>query len=243
MREAAAQHRVRVHDDGAIARLVAMLSKDGLALFDGVADQAGLLRLAKALMTIAPHRDSNPSGLTTIADVGGQPRSGFAGFTACALNPHTDRSGTANPPALLVMTCGQPASSGGECIVVDGKAVYDDLAESHPKALKTLGAHRSALFGGAAGYLGSVFANFGDRIMIRLRLDGLAQFSPEVTPWLTTLRATIGRHASTIGLDAGQGYVLDNYRWLHGRRAFIGQRIMYRINGNPLAHWGLESGF
>jgi hypothetical protein len=44
-------------------------------------------------------------------------------------------------------------------------------------------------------------------------------------------------------LNAGQGYILDNHRWLHGRRAFTGQRVMYRVNGNPLPHLGITPGF
>jgi alpha-ketoglutarate-dependent taurine dioxygenase len=114
-----------------------MLSEYGLVLLDGVTDSADLLRLANTIATIVPHRDSDSVGLTTIADLGARRvRSGLAGFSACALNPHTDRSGIAGPPALLMMSCGQPASSGGECTVIDGKAVFDDLAESQPEALK-----------------------------------------------------------------------------------------------------------
>jgi len=110
-------------EDGETATgLVAALAEHGLVLLDSVTDSADLLRLAQSIATIVSHRDSDAAGLTTIADVGGQVRSGFAGFSACALNPHTDRSGTAHPPALLMMVCGQPASSGGECVVIDGKA-------------------------------------------------------------------------------------------------------------------------
>jgi hypothetical protein len=152
-------------------------------------------------------------------------------------------SGLVNPPALLMMACGQPASTGGECVVIDGKAVYDDLAESHPRVAKALSAPRSVLFGGAAGCLSSVFSASGDRITIRLRLDELAQFSPETTRWLPVLRAAIDRHATMVRLDTGQGYILDNHRWLHGRRAFTGQRVMYRVNGNPLPHLGVTPGF
>lgn len=172
-----------------------------------------LLHLARSIATIVPHRDSDAAGLTT------------------------------SPPVLLMMSCGQPANSGGECVVIDGKAVHDDLAESNPKALLALSGPRSVLFGGAAGYLGSIFTRIGDRITIRLRLDELAQFSPEVTHWLPVLRATIDRHVTMFSLDAGQGYILDNYRWLHGRRAFSGQRVMYRVNGNPRPDLELAPGF
>jgi hypothetical protein len=106
-----------------------------------------------------------------------------------------------------------------------------------------LSAPRSALFGGAAGHLGSVFTRTGGRLTLRLRLDELAQFSPDVIHWLPALRATIDHHAQTFRLNAGQGYILDNYRWLHGRRAFTGQRVMYRAHGNPLPHLGITPGF
>jgi len=237
------RYRVNSQDGETVTGLVAALAEHGFGLLDGVTNSDDLLRLAYSIAAIVPHRDGDAAGLTTIADVGGQVRSGFAGFSACALNPHTDRSGIAHPPALLMMACGQPASSGGECVVIDGKAVYDDLVESHPQAAKALSAPRSVLFGGAAGCLGSVFSNSGGRITIRLRLDDLAQFSPETTRWLPVLRVAIDRHATMFRLNAGQGYVLDNHRWLHGRRAFIGQRVMYRVNGNPLPHLGITPGF
>ncbi|MFJ5678081.1 hypothetical protein [Streptomyces sp. NPDC093097] len=34
-------------------------------------------------------------------------------------------------------------------------------------------------------------------------------------------------------LHAGEGYLLDNYRWLHARTAFLGTRRCYRALGNP----------
>jgi len=237
------RYRVNGQDGETATGLVAELAVHGLVLLDDVNSTDHLLRLARSIATVVPHRDSDASGLTTIADIGGQVRSEFAGFSACELNPHTDRSGIANPPALLMMACGRPASSGGECVVIDGKAVYDDLVESHPKAAKALNAPRSVLFGGAAGCLGSVFSPTGDQITVRLRLDDLVQFSPETTRWLPVLRAAIDRHATVFKLNIGQGYILDNHRWLHGRRAFTGQRVMYRVNGNPLPHLGITPGF
>lgn len=115
------RYRVNSQDEGRAAGLAVELAAHGLVLLDDVTSADHLLRLAHSIATIVPHRDSDASGLTTIADIGGQMRSGFAGFSACALNPHTDRSGTVNPPALPMMACGQPASTGGECVVIDGK--------------------------------------------------------------------------------------------------------------------------
>lgn len=154
-----ALERCRVGADG----VPAALAERGLALVEGLTNSSDLLRLAQSIGTIVPHRDSGADGVTTIADLGAERvQSGFAGFSACALNPHTDRSGVDHPPVLLMTSCGQPAVTGGECVLIDGQAVYDDLAESTPDALRAFCAPRSVLFGGAAGYLGSIFTDAED---------------------------------------------------------------------------------
>ena len=238
-------YRSGVHDAWRPTDLVHVLAEHGFVLLDGITDPATLVRLARTIATVVPHPDSSPAGVITDSDLGGEPTHGrFAGFGTCARNPHTDRSGIPTPPALLMMSCGQPAASGGECVVIDGRAIYHELAESVPDAVRALSAPRSAFFGGAAGHLGSIFTNTDDgRVTVRLRLDDLAYFSPEVRRWLPELRAAIDRHAITLSLDAGQGYILQNQRWLHGRRAFLGQRVMYRVVGNPLPHLGIAPGF
>ncbi|WP_309112798.1 TauD/TfdA family dioxygenase [Saccharothrix sp.] len=59
---------------------------------------------------------------------------------------------------------------------------------------------------------------------------------------LVTLRAAIDQHVTDLDLSAGQGYILDNHRWLHGRRAFTGHRVVHRVNANPLPHLGIRTG-
>jgi alpha-ketoglutarate-dependent taurine dioxygenase len=219
------------------------LSRRGLVLVEGLADSADLLRLARSVATVVPHRDSAADGVTTLVDLGSDQNGAFAGFSSCALPPHTDRSGVANPPALLVLGCSQPATSGGQCVLIDGQAVYDTLADTAPDALAALCTPRSVLFGGASGHLGAIFTEYdGGRVTIRLRQDDLVQFSPEVSRWLPRLRAAIARHMHELDLRAGQGYILDNHRWLHGRRAFTGHRVVHRVNANPLPHLGIRTG-
>lgn len=53
----------------------------------------------------------------------------------------------------------------------------------------------------------------------------------------------IERHRVTMMLRPGQGYVLDNYRWLHGRGAFTGDRVFYRVHANPSTASELPRGF
>ncbi len=234
---------VPAHDIGTLARA---LAHHGFATVGDVRSREDVLALAEWLGTIVPHRDSDGDGITTITSLG-QPtsdRSGYAGFGTGALLPHTERSSVPEPPVLQIMVCQQPAETGGECTVVDGAALYTELATAHPEALRALATPRSAFFGGAAGYLGAVFQRADNHaITVRLRLDELARFSPEVTRWLPALREAIDRHTTAFSLPAGQGYVLHNRRWLHGRLAFTGRRAMYRVHVNPSPRWGIPAEF
>ena len=216
------------------------LARTDLAPFDAVPDPASMLALTRQLgAVVVPHRDSRPDGVTIIEDRGAH-AAALAGFTRSSLFPHTDRSGTLDPPALLFTVCGREPTSGGESVLVDGRAVYLDLAENDPPALIALSASRSALFG-ADGHLTSVFTVADSLVSLRFRLDTLARFGPRVEPHIPALRAAIERHAWSIPARAGTGYLLDNRRWLHGRRDFGGPRLVYRILAN-LARPGLIAG-
>jgi len=82
------------------------------------------------------------------------------------------------------------------------------------------------------------------RLRIRLRLDELARFSPEVTRLLPLLRTAIEANTEMFRLCSGDGFLFSNTRWLHGRRRYAGgQRMMLRILGDPLPGTGIEPGF
>lgn len=227
------------------AGVAAGVASDGIARFDRIHTRAQFITLSSSLGTVVSHRDSDSDGITMLQNRGSTSRRmGFGGFGTGALLPHTDRSGLTDPPPLVLVVCGRRATSGGECIAIDGQRVYSDLTASEPEAVEALSQPRTALFGGAAGYLGSVFEHTqGGRIRIRYRRDGLAQFSPEVTRWLPRLDEAIDRHTIRFTLQPGEGYVLHNHRWLHGRTAFTGDRVMYRLSLNPHPEFEIRSGF
>ncbi|MGW4842451.1 TauD/TfdA family dioxygenase [Nocardia brasiliensis] len=227
------------------ARVAARLAADGFARFERISTRTQLVTLGASLGRIIAHRDSDDDGVTTLENRGGIAKKiGYEGFGAGALPPHTDRSGVAEPPALLVVVCGRRSSSGGECVVIDGRGVYVDLAMNDPEAVHALSQPRTALFGGATGHLGSIFEYAqGGRIRVRYRTDRLVKYSPEITRYLPVLAAAIKRHTLHFGLEPGQGYVLHNHRWLHGRTAFTGDRVMYRLSLEPYPDFAIPSGF
>ena len=234
---------VPIRRSAAPENILADLARTGLALVDAVPDPPSMLTLAGCLGAIVlPDRGSGPDGVTVIEDRGAQ-SAAVAGFTRAALFPHTDRSGTLDPPGLLFTVCGREPTGGGESVLVDGRAVYLDLAENDPAALAALSTPRSVMFGGADGHLTSVFATAGSVVSVRFRLDSFARFGPWAEPHVPALRAAIERHAWTVPARTATGYVLDNRRWLHGRHAYTGPRLVYRITANPAQHGMIVGGF
>ncbi len=215
-------------------RVSARLREDGLAVLAGITGRAALTALARELMTIRPHRDAAPDGVTEITDTGAA-AAGYAAFTGAGLIPHTDGTAVADPPQLLLLACVRPAGEGGATLVADGARVAAALAGRHPGALPALSAPKSAWFGTPAdGYLGAVCEPAGPgRMRLRLRLDDLARFSPDAACAVPALRAAISANAVTLRLGPGDGVVLCNTRWLHGREPYAGRRVMLRIRGAP----------
>lgn len=224
-------------------RVVALLREHGLVTFTGITDRAMLVGAARAVMSIRPHRDAGPDGVTVISDTQATDP-GYAAFTDAGLIPHTDGTSLPDPPGLLLLACQQPASQGGNTLLADAARITAALAEQYPDALRALSAPRAAYFGTVSGYLGPVCepADPG-RARIRLRLDDLAMFSAEATPIVPLLRTVITRHLHAIELRAGQGLLISNTRWLHGRDHYTGPRIMLRVLGDPLPSAGIQPGF
>ena len=176
---------------------------DGLALFDGAYDVEAMLAVAGQIMYMTAHPDSDDRRVTTIVDLGpaaDQPNA--RGFGRRELMAHTDRSAVPDPPGLMMLTCAVQARVGGASRFTDGLAVHDDLAVTCPQSLQALSRARSVLFGGAAGHLGAVFTAVpgpgSARVAIRLRLDDLVSFSPDVAEWIPQLTASINRHTLTV---------------------------------------------
>ncbi|MFH8350098.1 TauD/TfdA family dioxygenase [Streptomyces sp. NPDC018045] len=237
------EHYLDLGAPGAVTAVARQITEVGLVTTDGLTSREAVLAAAGLIMEVTAHRDSDPDGLTVIRDTRHhQHRAGFAGLGRDELAVHTESSGVPDPPRLMLLACLQPAPEGGECLLVDGRAVYGHLSQHCPEAALRLGLPRTAYFGAGDGHATQVFTRHADeRVSVRLRQDSLARFNPTIQPHLPQLRAAVAVTQHAMALDVGQGYLIDNHRWLHARRRFTGERLCLRALGH--ARFPLPVGF
>jgi alpha-ketoglutarate-dependent taurine dioxygenase len=222
-------------DDGA-ERLARELSTVGAVVLNGIERAEQLLELMRPLGSIEPHRDSRPDGLTHIqADATQLSRAvassaGHLGFRQDGLFPHTDRSGLPRPPDLLAFWIETQSRVGGSALFVDGYELFERLSQTAPEDLQCLMSPGSAVFKSEGGLIeSSIFSIDEGRLRVRFRFDNMVYLSPAAAKAVDKLVAAVGELTLCERLRSGQGYVVDNTRWLHGRTHFIGARSAYRL--------------
>lgn len=222
--------------------LFANLNKLGLVTFEGVQTTSQIEELALSLGQIRRHRDSNERGITVIAPTKHiKYQNSNLGFTSERLFPHTDGSSERHPPTLVLMVCGKVAEQGGLSVLVDGKAVYEALNRQHPSILNRLKASNSVIFGLEPEYKGAIFEKISnDNYIIRFRFDKWVRFCASLAQDLPILLRSIEAHSFPLALQNGQGFIIQNGRWLHGRSAFTGDRLIYRVLVDVTTHNCLE---
>ncbi|MFF2013819.1 TauD/TfdA family dioxygenase [Streptomyces sp. NPDC058195] len=223
--------------------VVDLLRERGLVMVGGLCSQEAVLSFSRRFMTLVQHRDSGPDGLTVIQDIGERAQlPGLAGLGCGDLAAHTEGSSMGEPPRLLLLVCLEQPDSGGEVVLTDGRDVHAFLSRRYPEAVELMSRPGVAYYGDGGGRPSRIFTHHpGGRISVRFRQDALAQFNPVVQHCLPRLREAIEASQRVVALSPGQGYLLDNYRYLHGRRAFRGTRVCLRALGIP--RFALRPGF
>jgi hypothetical protein len=115
-------HHADILDPAQQPRVIALLREHGLVTFTGITSRIELACVARRLMSIRPHRDAGPDGVTVITGTG-TAEPGYAAFTEAELNPHTD--GTSIPD--LVPRAARTAH--------DYSADISDKVQRDPKAV------------------------------------------------------------------------------------------------------------
>lgn len=235
-------------DDDALATWLRDLATWGVARlsdFDGTHAQADALtnRIGYARTTIFGSLWDLASDIDAHDDTA---------YTQSFLAPHTDGTYSHDAPGLQMFCCSDRTGTGGESIIVDGRAIADDLQRSHPEHFELLTsvnvpahyiepgvelrASRPALRLDAQGQFEQISLNNYDRSPMLLPGDEMAHFY-EAYGTLQRMADDPSRWLS-IRLEAGDVLINDNWRVLHGRQAYTGER---RFVGCYLNHEDFES--
>jgi hypothetical protein len=176
------------------------------------------------------HPDADPDGITTITP-GAEDR---GGFSRERLAPHTDRAMVEFPPSVLGLVMEQQGTEGGGAFFVDSLELVTALLSAGltPSDIRDI---RIQPYGTepAVKMFEPVLLN---RWVVRYRDDRVARpvsDSPEVIDQLLRSLEALAMH---LPLVAGDGYVLNNRQWMHGRTKFQGPRRAGRLlYSTPLA--------
>lgn len=236
-------------DDSALADWLGDLVTWGVARlsgFDGTKDQAQAIS-----GRIGYVRETIFGGLWDLAsDV---PDHDDTAYSQTFLAPHTDGTYSHDAPGLQMFCCTARQGSGGQSIIVDGLAIAEDLERDfadHYELLTRvpipghyiepgveLRACRPAIqLDPRTGVFRQISLNNYDRSPMLLAPSEMQAFYAAYGQ-LQRLADDQSRWLS-IGLDAGDVLINDNWRVLHGRHAYTGER---RFVGCYLNHEDFES--
>ncbi|MFD6097851.1 TauD/TfdA family dioxygenase [Nocardiopsis flavescens] len=200
--------------------------------------EASLIDLQSFLSTwTSPyfHPHETQPGLTIIEPRGTVGR-GEDGFSRKNLTLHTDRAVAKAPPTIVSLLVLSSPDSGGETILMDGAKLFDQATKADlcgPESKLILQSELNQSF--------HVFEMLGGGkfVKIRYRFDVIAQPMALDQAARTILAKIEGlAYAKNLSFSIGEGYVLHNHRYLHGRNSFNGKRSIARLLStvNPDSH-------
>eukprot|EP01040_Poterioochromonas_malhamensis_P000569 gene569-609_t len=210
------------------------LRDNGIVLIRHVTNREKLSCVGSALGDIEQPREVGEgpfSVITAREDVISQ-RESFSsadGYSSKALPLHTDRSAKKNPPDILICVVEKQSSIDGESTLCDGKQVAEHVKSENPEFFHSL-LTTSVHFQFKDGSLSAPLLEEKNGVFSwRLRQDAQI-FLPLalVEHWKYFLQV-LAQFTCTLRFEEGEGYVLNNRRWFHGRNSFEGERRVIRL--------------
>ncbi|KAL4881021.1 HAD-like domain-containing protein [Aspergillus karnatakaensis] len=198
----------------------------GIAFLDGF-DEDSLSQLASKFGDVIRPRNEKTSG-TGISNIRFAPSLAGKGYSSEELYFHTDRSGWDRPPRILVSTLQSKSKDGGASMLADSARILKEVKEQRDGLYELLTSSEHSSFRADNG----VFvprAIFDKGLgLFRFRFDDSIQLSASLVTRFSQFFDTIYRNSFAVNLQKGQGYLLNNHRFLHGRTSFIGSRELLR---------------
>ncbi|MEM7068415.1 MAG: TauD/TfdA family dioxygenase [Pseudomonadota bacterium] len=155
-------------------------------------------------------------------------------FTAKALEMHTDTPAEEFPPGIQFLHCRENTVDGGYSLFLDGAAVAEDFKETHPEAFKLLSKHTIPFYydhdefdwrahqrvieldqyGAVSGV--TVSQHMADVFNLPQKL--LDDYYPAFCAFIKQVNDP--KYLNRFRMNAGECYVFDNHRIVHGREAY-----------------------
>ncbi|KAL4980431.1 HAD-like domain-containing protein [Aspergillus desertorum] len=190
-------------------------------------DEAKLSKLASQLGEVVRPRNEEISG-TGISNIRFEPSLVGRGYSSDELYFHTDRSGWDRPPRILVSTLKSKSINGGASMLADTTRILQDIKEQGEGFYELLTNSKHSSFRSDDGlFVPRPIFDESSRLF-RFRFDDGIQLSACLVIRFPQLFDTIYRNSFAVALEEGQGYLLDNHRYLHGRTSFTGSRELLR---------------
>jgi alpha-ketoglutarate-dependent taurine dioxygenase len=173
------------------------------------------------------HPHENTPGLTLLSANRQDRHAGLKGFTREQLTLHTDRASNDAPPTLMALLILEPPDAGGKTVLADTAPLIGEL-KSHPEFddIKA-----SAFLASDNQKWPILERTTHERYRFRFRNDEVARPHSARKEGELLLRALeqLCSHPRTVELRSGEGYLLHNARYLHGRQEFQGRRTVARF--------------
>lgn len=205
------------------SEILPCFARDGLLRFSdcGVEELKSFMRTWTAPYS---HPHETAPGVTIIRPLAAT-SAGEAGFTSDPLGLHTDRATTPLPPSILATLVMEQSEDGGSSLLLDGKSLVMDVLSggsfSADLMLRT-----------DAGELIPIFNRDSRGLcQIRYRDDDVARpyaKNASAASRLAAVRRSLNSSQAT-PMKVGEGYLIHNHRYLHGRTGFLGNRVVARL--------------
>ncbi|MDY0883729.1 TauD/TfdA family dioxygenase [Dongia soli] len=223
------QYKEVMESDKGLHAWLAAWKDYGAALLRGAPAEPG--EVVKIASRIGPLR---PTNFGTMYDVITMPNPNASAYTAMALEPHTDLANWQSPPDCQFLFCVANEAEGGSSVLVDGFSVAEEIRRTDPETFKILSTReiefrfqddgcdirrRSRMI--QLGDDGRITAiRFNNWLRTAFDLPS-AEVESTYQALLVLWRALRNpRFYVRPRLAAGDMFILDNYRILHGRDAF-----------------------
>jgi trimethyllysine dioxygenase len=234
-------------DDHTLFDALCSVARDGAVLVEGVPTDREATRL-----TLERIGYLRASVFGTLWDIRSGGEFDDTGSTTLEVPPHTDGTYSHDAPGLAGFHCITKADSGGATVLVDGLQVAQQLAEHMPASYAVLcqtdvvgqylgdGAHlvaqRPVFRRDDRGRVVQVSYNNLDRAPMLLPAADMARLYDALGDFAHLIREP--ELQMKLVLEPGEMLIFDNWRLLHSRRAFTGDR---HFTGAYLNHEDFES--